>query len=72
MRLVLSKECEVLTTPKIMEKYYPELWERVCNQEARLRNIQYEIKMEYHHQPHLLSLQVSPPATAPTRSYVGG
>lgn len=43
MRLVLSKECEVLTTPKIMEKYYPELWERVCKQEARLRNIQYEI-----------------------------
>ena len=43
MRLVLSKECGVLTTPKIMEKYYPELWERVCKQEARLRNIQYEI-----------------------------
>ena len=43
MRLVLSKECEVLTTPKIMEKYYPELWERVCKQEARLRNIQSEI-----------------------------
>ena len=43
MRLVLSKECEVLTTPKIMEKYYPELWDRVCKQEARLRNIQYEI-----------------------------
>ena len=43
MRLVLSKECEVLTTPKNMEKYYPELWERVCKQEARLRNIQYEI-----------------------------
>jgi len=43
MRLILSKECEVLTTPEIMEKYYPELWERVCKQEARLRNIQYEI-----------------------------
>lgn len=43
MRLVISKECEVLTTPKIIEKYYPELWERVCKQEARLRNIQYKI-----------------------------
>ena len=43
MRFVLSKECEVLTPPKSMEKYYPELWERVCKQEARLRNIQYEI-----------------------------
>ena len=43
MRLIMSKECEVLTTPKIMEIYYPELWERVCNQEDRLRNIQYEI-----------------------------
>ena len=40
MRLVLSKECEVLTTPKIMEKSYPELWERVCKQETRLRNIE--------------------------------
>ncbi|MBO7263220.1 MAG: hypothetical protein J6U93_01720 [Alistipes sp.] len=26
-----------------MEIYYPELWERVCNQEDRLRNIQNEI-----------------------------
>lgn len=43
MRLIMSKECEVLTTPKIMEIYYPELWERVCNQEDRLRNIQNEI-----------------------------
>ena len=43
MRLILSKECRVYTTPKIMEKYYPELWERVCKQEARLRNIQSEI-----------------------------
>ena len=42
MRLVLSKE-RVYTTPEIMENDYPELWERVCKQEARLRNIQYEI-----------------------------
>ena len=43
MRLIISKECRVYTTPEIMKNDYPELWERVCKQEARLRNIQYEI-----------------------------
>lgn len=43
MRLIIRKECRVYTTPEIMERDYPELWERVCKQEARLRNIQYEI-----------------------------
>jgi hypothetical protein len=43
MRLFISKECEVLTTPKIMEKYYSELWERVCMQETRLTSLQIEI-----------------------------
>ena len=43
MRLIISKECCVYTTPEIMKNDYPELWERVCKQEARLMNIQYEI-----------------------------
>ena len=43
MRLIIRKECRVYTTPEIMKNDYPELWERVCKQEARLRNIQYEI-----------------------------
>ena len=43
MRLILSKECRVYTTPEIMEKYYPELWERVCMQETRLTSLQVEI-----------------------------
>ena len=43
MRLILSKECRVCTTPEIMENDYPELWERVCMQEARLTSLQVEI-----------------------------
>ena len=43
MRLIISKECRVYTTQEIMKNDYPELWERVCKQEARLMNIQYEI-----------------------------
>ena len=43
MRLILSKECRVYTTPEIMKNDYPELWERVCMQEARLTSLQVEI-----------------------------
>lgn len=43
MRLILSKECRVYTTPEIMKNDYPELWERVCKQEARLTSLQVEI-----------------------------
>ena len=43
MRLILSMECRVYTTPEIMENDYPELWERVCKQEARLTSLQVEI-----------------------------
>ena len=43
MRLILSKECRVYTTPEIMKNDYPELWERVCIQEARLTSLQVEI-----------------------------
>lgn len=43
MRLIISKECRVYTTPEIMKNDYPELWERVCKQEARLTSLQVEI-----------------------------
>ena len=43
MRLILSKECRVYTTLEIMKNDYPELWERVCIQEARLTSLQVEI-----------------------------
>ena len=43
MRLIISKECRVYTTPEIMKNDYPELWERVCMQETRLASLQVEI-----------------------------
>lgn len=43
MRLIIRKECRVYTTPEIMERDYPELWNRVCEQEVQLRSLQGEI-----------------------------
>ena len=43
MRLIIRKECRVYTTPEIMERDYPELWDRVCEQEVQLRSLQGEI-----------------------------